>query len=81
MEFSSPLAALRPQPYQSWAFGKDVPMSRPMYGGYVNFDFRNMSMHQKPPRQDYFTMRPVRGTSPTATLTADLSANFHIDER
>jgi M-phase inducer tyrosine phosphatase len=54
-----------------------------MYGGcgVVNFDFRNMSMHQKPLRQDYFTTRPVRGSSPTATLTADLSANFHIDQR
>lgn len=30
---------------------------------------------------DYFTMRPTRGSSPTASLAADLSSNFHIDQR
>lgn len=30
---------------------------------------------------DYFNMKPVRGTSPTASLAADLSQNFHIDQR
>lgn len=47
-----------------------------------NFDFNNMSMyHEKPRRGDYFTLKPVRGSSPTASLTADLDANFHIDKR
>ena len=30
---------------------------------------------------DYFTLKPVRGSSPTASLAADLSQNFHIDHR
>jgi len=30
---------------------------------------------------DYFTLRPARGSSPTASLAADLSSNFHIDQR
>lgn len=45
------------------------------------FDFKAMSMHQRPKRNDYFSLRPVRGSSPTASLTADLDANFHIDKR
>lgn len=35
---------------------------------------------EKPRRPDYFSLRPVRGSSPTASLTADLDANFHIDK-
>lgn len=30
---------------------------------------------------DYFGLKPVRGSSPTASLAADLSQNFHIDQR
>ena len=30
---------------------------------------------------DYFNLKPVRGSSPTASLAADLSQNFHIDQR
>lgn len=30
---------------------------------------------------DYFNMNPLRGSSPTASLAADLSQNFHIDQR
>lgn len=30
---------------------------------------------------DYLNMKPVRGSSPTASLAADLSQNFHIDQR
>jgi len=61
-----------------------------MYGGCSTltasnaFDFRNMSMQQqssRPVQKDYFNMRPARGSSPTSSLTADLDANFHIDQR
>ena len=86
MEYSSPLATLRPQP--AWGSRKDIPISRSMYSSYQtygpsSFDFRTMSMHQKPApqRQDYFNSRPTRGSSPTSSLTADLDANFHIDKR
>ena len=30
---------------------------------------------------DYFSMNPLRASSPTASLAADLSQNFHIDQR
>jgi hypothetical protein len=58
-----------------------------MYAGYQtygpnNFNFKDMSMfNAKPTQKDYFSLRPVRGSSPTSSLTADLDANFHIDKR
>lgn len=90
MEFSSPLAAMRPQPCPAWGNRRDLPLPRAMYSGCSTltapstFDFRNMSMHQQPSRpvqKDYFNLRPARGSSPTSSLTADLDANFHIDQR
>lgn len=62
-------------------------MARSMYHGCQtygpnSFDFKTMSMQPKPaPTRDYFSVRPVRGSSPTSSLTADLDANFHIDKR
>lgn len=84
MEYSSPLAAMRPQQVPSWG-RKDLHMARSMYYGCQtygpnSFDFKNMSMQQKPVARDYFSLRPVRGSSPTSSLTADLDANFHIDK-
>lgn len=87
MEYSSPLAAMRPQPVPTWGGRRDLPASRSLYHGYQtfgtgNFDFNTMSMQrERPKRTDYFSLRPVRGSSPTASLTADLDANFHIDKR
>ncbi|KAK3111721.1 m-phase inducer phosphatase, partial [Teratosphaeriaceae sp. CCFEE 6253] len=86
MEYSSPLAAMRPPPCPSWA-RKDVPIGRSIYSAYQtlgpsSFDFKDMSMYnQRPAGRDYFSLRPARGSSPTASLTADLDANFHIDKR
>ncbi|KAI9754054.1 MAG: hypothetical protein M4579_004874 [Chaenotheca gracillima] len=51
---------------------------RPNFCGADAFNFKDMSM-SKPPSGDYFTAKPVRGSSPTASLAADLSQNFHID--
>ncbi|KAF2772538.1 putative cdc25-like protein tyrosine phosphatase [Teratosphaeria nubilosa] len=89
MELSSPLAAMRPQAVPTWG-QRDLPSGgRSMYGyqryGPNSFNFRDISMNQhtqrhKPGSKDYFTVRPVRGSSPTASLTADLGANFHIDK-
>ena len=36
---------------------------------------------KKAPAMDYFSLKPVRGSSPTSSLAADLSQNFHIDQR
>ncbi len=56
--------------------------SYPSYGGRygekLKFDpsnFKDLSSN------DYFGLKPVRGSSPTTTLAADLSQNFHIDQR
>ena len=35
----------------------------------------------KQSNQDYFNLKPTRGSSPTVSLAADLSQNFHIDQR
>ena len=86
MEASSPLAAMQPASIiPPWA-------SKDFYNSHTNshlsgasrfgpgaFNFRDLSM--KPPTSDYFAMKPVRGSSPTASLAADLSQNFHIDMR
>ncbi|KAK4903316.1 m-phase inducer phosphatase [Elasticomyces elasticus] len=86
MEYSSPLAAMRPQPYPAWGNRRDLPVSRSMYSNYQTygpntFNFKDLSMYNpKPPSKDYFSLRPARGSSPTASLTADLDANFHIDK-
>lgn len=89
MEYSSPLAAMRPQPCPAWGNRKDLPLPRSYYTGYQtfgpnSFNFKDLSMQQqqKPaPARDYFTLRPARCSSPTSSLTADLDANFHIDKR
>ncbi|KAI9926921.1 hypothetical protein ASPWEDRAFT_177063 [Aspergillus wentii DTO 134E9] len=82
MEHSSPLAAMQPPSVMfGHCFRSDVPSS---YGGFGprsgfnpnSFNFKDLSMK----KGDYFNMKPVRGSSPTASLAADLSQNFHIDQ-
>lgn len=85
MEFSSPLAAMHhPQQFNSWASRRDLPASSAMYTQapiftVSSFNFKERSM--KKAGQDYFNLRPHRGSSPTASLAADLSSNCHIDQR
>jgi M-phase inducer tyrosine phosphatase len=85
MEHSSPLAAMQPP---SMLFGRcfrsDAPTSFPSFGarkmfGPNSFNFKDLSM--KKPQQDYFNAKPIHGSSPAASLAADLSQNFHIDQR
>lgn len=89
MEHSSPLAAMQPSslPFGPWGCRNDVPLSYPNYGGQYggklgfgpsSFDFKDLSMTKAP--ADYFNLKSVRGSSPTTTLAADLSQNFHIDQ-
>ncbi len=89
MERSSPLAAMQPPsfPFGQWGCRAD-PTSYSncggQYGGKVafgpsSFNFKDLSMSRAP--SDYFSLKPVRGSSPTASLAADLSQNFHIDQR
>lgn len=90
MEHSSPLAAMQPSslPFGQWGCRNDVPLSYPncggRYGGKLgfgpsSFNFKDLSMTKAP--TDYFNLKSVRGSSPTTTLAADLSQNFHIDQR
>lgn len=87
MEASSPLAAMQPPSVYfggHCGFSAAVPTSYPNYAamksfGPTSFNFRGLSKAK--PRSDYFNMQPVRGSSPTASLAADLSQNFHIDQR
>ncbi|KAG8532637.1 uncharacterized protein KY384_002514 [Bacidia gigantensis] len=87
MERSSPLAAVQPTAIPFWGCRADA---LPSYGdfkgnfperfgfGPSNFNFKDLSMERAP--MDYFNFKPIRGSSPTASLAADLSSNFHIDQ-
>lgn len=90
MEHSSPLAAMQPPSMLlGHCFRPDPPKSYPSCGSMSglggpggpagNFNFKDLSM--KKSHSDYFNLKPVRGSSPTASLAADLSQNFHIDQR
>lgn len=79
MEHSSPLAAMQPPSVLfGHCFRSDARTSYPTFGLNSNsFNFKDLSM-KKAHGADYFN---VKGTSPTASLAADLSQNFHIDQR
>jgi hypothetical protein len=85
---SSPLAAMAPPPGpRSWGMGRDVADNLPRQstktslGRANNFNFRDLSMSKTQP--DYFCLKnaPARGSSPSASLAADLSQNFCIEQR
>ncbi|TVY16455.1 M-phase inducer phosphatase [Lachnellula arida] len=86
MEASSPLAAMQPSSFMHGWGRNDMYTSNPHGHGHLAapsfgpgaFNFRDLSM-RKPSKSDYFTIKPVRGSSPTTSLAADLSQNFHID--
>ena len=90
MERSSPLAAMQPPslPFGHWGCRGEAESSYSQcggqYGGQLkfgpsSFNFKDLSMAKAP--MDYFNLKPARGSSPTASLAADLSQNFHIDQR
>lgn len=84
MEHSSPLAAMQPPTMFYGHCFRAEPTSYTTCGpqsgiGPSPFNFKDLSM--KKGQGDYFGMDPVRGSSPTASLAADLSQNFHIDQR
>lgn len=78
MEMSSPLAAMHPPPVPApWGYRRDLPNSKLCLGAKnLNFNFRDLSM-KKP--TDYFAL--PNGSSPTASLAADMSANLNVDQR
>jgi M-phase inducer tyrosine phosphatase len=81
MEMSSPLAAMHPPPVPAWGHRHDLAGSAKLFAGGIgsknlNFNFRDMSM-----KKGYFQMKPPQGSSPTASLAADMSSNLHVDQR
>ncbi|KAJ5908857.1 hypothetical protein N7495_001539 [Penicillium taxi] len=80
MEHSSPLAAMQPSPaFFGGCFRDPAPPYSSLSTLSANsFNFKDISM--KKSGSDYFNMGPLRGSSPTASLAADLSQNFHIDQ-
>lgn len=75
MEQSSPLAAIhRPSFGQPWS-RKDpfVPVTR--IGGVGGMGLREQ-LHKN---TDILSIKDVRGSSPAASLAADLSQNFRLD--
>lgn len=87
MEMSSPLAAMHPPAAipGPWGYRRDLPPSKPLFGahtlGQKNFNFRDMSMRKGGMDNSYFAIQPMRGSSPTASLAADMSSNLHVDQR
>ena len=84
MEMSSPLAAMHPPSMPGpWGYRRDLPTSKPLFAahsmGSQNFNFRDMSMGKG--GMDYFNMQPMRDSSPTSSLAADMSSNLHVDQR
>jgi M-phase inducer tyrosine phosphatase len=80
---SSPLAAMQPPPPR-WTCARDAQDAKTYQaqaGIISNFNFAELGMRKSQP--DYFTLKngSVRGSSPTASLAADLSQNFYIDQR
>lgn len=86
MEQSSPLAAMQPSPVifgncfrsEATASYPGFPSVKKKFGP-ESFNFKDLSMRK--PQPDYFSSKQVRGSSPAASLAADLSQNFHIDYR
>lgn len=82
MEHSSPLAAMQPPSVHfGHCFRSEMPAcpSFPVMRklGPDTFNFKDISMRKG--NSDYFNFKP--GSSPTTSLAADLSQNFHIDQR
>ncbi|KAF5025022.1 hypothetical protein F66182_2890 [Fusarium sp. NRRL 66182] len=79
MEASSPLAALHRPSFPGWG-GRDIFHGHPHYSASVTTASMSLreQMH-KHSNGDYFNVKDVRGSSPAASLAADLSQNFRLD--
>ncbi|KAK4200205.1 putative M-phase inducer phosphatase [Triangularia verruculosa] len=74
METSSPLAAIRPAPP---AFGQGNLFGPSLGPSPLGPGSMNIFQRQNP---EYFNIKAVRGSSPAASLAADLSQNFKLNE-
>ncbi|KAG5982318.1 hypothetical protein E4U55_002066 [Claviceps digitariae] len=82
MEASSPLAALhRPLPAPAWG-NRDLFRPRPhSHYSTSSSTMTSVSLREQIHKNtaDYFSIKEVRGSSPAASLAADLSQNFRLD--
>jgi M-phase inducer tyrosine phosphatase len=81
MEASSPLAALhRPVPVPGWG-SKDIFRSHPHAHYTSAASSASLSLREQLHKStaDYFNAKDVRGSSPAASLAADISQNFRLD--
>ncbi|KAI1078251.1 M-phase inducer phosphatase [Whalleya microplaca] len=76
MDASSPLAAMHPAPAPYWGHGPHPRLASGNLFGSGTLNIREQLQRSRP---DYFNMKSARGSSPTASLAADLSQNFRID--
>lgn len=79
MEASSPLAAMhRPMPVPSWG-SRDMFRSSHFASTAVGAATLSLREQLHKSTADYFNVKDVRGSSPAASLAADLSQNFRLD--
>ncbi|KAI1749435.1 rhodanese-like domain-containing protein [Xylaria castorea] len=76
MEASSPLAAMHPAPAPSWFGPSHSPFGSGNPFGAGRSTIREQLQRTRP---DYFNVKDIRGSSPSASLAADLSQNFSLD--
>ncbi|KAI0546529.1 rhodanese-like domain-containing protein [Xylaria curta] len=76
MEASSPLAAMHPAPAPSWFGPAHSPFGSGNPFGAGRSSIREQLQRTRP---DYFNIKAIRGSSPSASLAADLSQNFSLD--
>lgn len=80
METSSPLAAMQPSmPMPSWGGGQDIFRSHPHSHYSPVGGIGHRALRERLQKADYFTIKDIQGSSPAASLAADLSQNFRID--
>ncbi|KAI0402776.1 rhodanese-like domain-containing protein [Xylaria palmicola] len=76
MDSSSPLAAMHPAPAPSWYCPSHSPFGTANPFGTTRSAIRDSLQRARP---DYFNVKTIRGSSPSASLAADLSQNFSLD--
>jgi len=82
MEASSPLAALRPAPpvFGDRLFGSRNTHLAPSAFRAGSLNLRDQFNFHQRSNVDYFNVGAVRGSSPAASLAADLSVNFKLND-